>query len=218
MVYIELRCTVNTMPDMKGQNGALSFTSRLSQPKCRTSQTWPRSLASTRQSWRRRRQKRRTLFPPKRVSARVLHPLRQFFFSPSLPESPIITFTRTQQREQRSKRLQYQLHPPTGSLQCKPKPAACFCFLFFCSHWAGEERRCHTLTWAHEEKELRCHRKKSTFFWLSQYLNHLHCLQKRVLSELPGVLTGYFGILTWGLSYKSHTHKKMSAWVPVLCC
>lgn len=38
------------------------------QPKCLTSLTWPRSPVSTRQSWRRQRQKKKTLYPPKRVS------------------------------------------------------------------------------------------------------------------------------------------------------
>lgn len=41
---------------------------RFSQPKCLTSPTWRRSVVLTRQSWRRRRQKRKTLCPPKRVS------------------------------------------------------------------------------------------------------------------------------------------------------
>lgn len=39
-----------------------------SQPKCLTSLTWLRSPSSTRQSWRRQRQKKKTPCPPKRVS------------------------------------------------------------------------------------------------------------------------------------------------------
>lgn len=62
----------------------------LSQPKCLTNLTWLRFPVSTRQSWRRQRQKKKTLCPPKRVSVPLrvseklfvkpssLYPLKQF--------------------------------------------------------------------------------------------------------------------------------------------
>lgn len=59
-------------------------------------------------------------------------------------------------------------------------------FSFPCSHWAREERRCHTLTSEHMKKRRWDATAKSTFFWLPQYFNLLLCLQIRVLLSSLG--------------------------------
>lgn len=145
--------------------------SHLLQPKCPTNLTWLRSPASTRQSWRRRRQKKKTLCPPKRVSI-PFHCLQLALFI-SCCSSPVTIHPLSKDASWREKSKMKDIAAASAqknaafcveSLQHNPW----LCSLFFCSHWAGEERRCHTLTWAQEEK-LRCHRKKSTFFQLPQY-------------------------------------------------
>lgn len=67
--------------------------------------------------------------------------------------------------------------------------------LFFSSHWAREERRCHTLTQAHEEKKLRCGNKKH-FLLIITVFESLSLSSEMGALKLPRVLLRVYGILT----------------------
>lgn len=152
------------------------FNFHVSQAKCLTSPTWLKSLVLTRQSWRRRRQKKRTLCPPKRVSAPYT------WWSPITNNFHAACAARITQ----------------GSHWWQFLQGAGFHSVSFfassCSHWAGEEGRCHTLTSEHTMKR-RCHCKKkkkhfplittvfqSPYFvsWICMASSHRGCLTTRV--------------------------------------
>lgn len=128
---------------------SLSF--HLSQPRCQTSLTWPRSPVSTRRSWRRRRQKRKTLCPPKRVSV----PLRVCFYTAGekmLQHQQI--FDTQQIQEQHGARTAH-----------KPKLSPSFS-----SSAIEQERKGDATPWLLSTRRKRRWdaTAKSTFFWLSQ--------------------------------------------------
>lgn len=101
----------------------------------------------------------------------------------------------------KSSRIYSKSKSSTGHIFTATQAHQLYLFVFFSSHRAGEERRCHTLTWAQEEKELRCHSKKH-FLLVITILNLFCCLQKRVLLSSLGC-------------YKGILHPHMGALLPL---
>lgn len=208
MILITLCCIINLRLDRKGQMCVLRYLSHLCQPKCLTSLTWPRSLVSTRRSWRRQRQKRKTLCPPKRVSARCAPCVSDHCWSHKgfvvcnhlllsvAPHHHFLCYRETALSAGGSSEANScnvithfihskikKQHPHTRLLN-KSLPTVVFLSSFLAIE---QERKGDATPWLkHTKKRSWDAATKSTFFWLLQYLNLFHCLQKWVLLSSPG--------------------------------
>lgn len=201
------------MADRKGQTRVLRSFSHLSQPKCLTSPTWLRLPVSTRQSWRRRRQKRKTPCPPKRVSVPCvyvcvseqswsLQPLQQFPCQSLLIASSAVIRLHAQQAEQQTSELLQHQHiidiqqiKKQNSLKAR-QPKLSPSFLFQPLSRRGKAMP-HLDFRAHEEKKLRCHSKKH-FLLIITVLQSLALSSEKGALELPGVPQGYMASLHGG--------------------
>lgn len=158
----------------------------LLQKKCLTSLTWLRLLVLTRQSWRRRRQKKKTLCPPKRVS---VHKCYWSVLKPWCNNFPVsFSSSFLVQTQQFGKQMKQSAATSAHQLTCSTPVTYSlnFCFSFPCSHWAREERRCHALRYEHMKKGRQDATAKSTFLWLLQCFKLLLCLRIRVLLSPMG--------------------------------
>lgn len=134
------------------------------QAKCLTSPTWLKLLVLTRQSWRRRRQKKRTLCPPKRVSD----------VSP-YPAISMLPMHHALCRAANDSSF-YKAHVFTLS--------------FLLPHAAIEqERKGDATPWLLStswKEDATAKKKQSTFLWLLQCFSLLFCLQIRMLASSLG--------------------------------
>ena len=227
------------MSDRKGQTNVLRYHSHLPQPKCLTSPIWLRSPISTRQSWRRRRQKRKTLCPPKRVSFplalwMMFNPVTIFLSAaphhfPRRPKGPHAHQAAERRHIAATSARCSCCSNPEMSIPSPPPslPPNVFTehvsadqhrpLLVSFSHRAREERRCHTLTSEHTKKRtLRCHSKKALCFDYHSISITLLCLREKkwVLRSSLGCCNGMWHPHKGALLPLSW--KKALAWVLVL--
>lgn len=197
-----LCCSINIMADRKGQTCVLrcffsSFTAKMSdkpdmteiarfdKTKLKKTETKEKNPLPTKES----------RYPSWHDSADVLIPPATIFLSVTTHHFQCCQKTTcSASRSAKNKLPQHQHNidiQHVSHIFTKHKLADLnYLLLFSHSHWAREERRCHTLTSEHMKKRSWDATAKSTFFWLSQYFNLLLCLQIRVLLSSLGCHKG----------------------------